>query len=206
MKTAAFTFFFILLLNPAKAQLKFILDDFEGLANGSSDLKLNGFFTFGTAKASVEQNAVQADPGYAGKRHITIKSGPGKDPAGWGKGIGLNIELDPNQDYLNFYVCQPAGNDSTALKIQLQEDDNEDKIYKKEHDDTWICFSKINPVSNPGNWQLLSMPLSKFKDGNPGGDGIFNCTYKKGKLLCIIISFENNGILKESQTISFDFI
>ena len=123
---------------------------------------------------------------------------------GWGKGVTLNIELDPTKDNLNFYVYQPEQMElADTIKIELQDDDNGDNSYEKESDDSWTYLQKIE---SKNTWQLISIPLSKFKDSNSGGDGVFNINYKQGKLLCFIISFMNADHLKTNQTWSFDFI
>jgi beta-mannanase len=48
--------------------------------------------------------------------------------------------------------------------------------------------------------------LSKFKDGNNGGDGRFNVSYKEGKLFVFIISFVHSKKGKKNQSWFFDFI
>ena len=56
-------FYFILCLlslnNYSIAQMKFIVEDFEGLAEGASDLKPNGIFVYGNIKANIESNTSQ---------------------------------------------------------------------------------------------------------------------------------------------------
>jgi beta-mannanase len=191
-----------------RSQLKFVVEDFEGLSDGTSDLKSNGIFTYGSVNASVEQNKniKHTSPDYLGERHITIKKTSQKNFAGWGKGISLNIELDPLKDHLNFYAYQASENIPYIITIQLQEDDNDNKTYEKQSDDAWVCKLEVKPNASIPQWQLISIPLNTFKDSNTGGDGVFNCTYKTGKLLTIILTFENATKLKKDQTISFDFI
>lgn len=187
-----------------RAQLKFVVEDFEGFANGNSHLKLNGVFTYGSLSATIEQAKIQQSslPDHFGDRYITLKKEFKRDFAGWGKGIGLNIELDPRKDRLNFYT-RMSGTIPLNFKIHLQEDDNDNNVYDKDLDDDWVCPQEIKPNSS---WQLISIPLDKFKDSNAGGDGIFNCTYRSGKLFTLIFNIENTKTLKENLTISFDFI
>lgn len=188
-----------------RSQLKFIIEDFEGFANGNSHLKLNGTFTYGNLTAQIEQtkNKENLIPDYLGDRFITVKRENKKDFGGWGKGIGLNIELDAGKDQFNFYFLYPYNNSPVLMKIHLQEDDNDNTTYEKESDDDWAFTQELEPNSS---WQLISIPLNKFKDSNPGGDGIFNCTYKKGKLLCLIFELENPKNVENGQSISFDFL
>ncbi|MBC7695345.1 MAG: hypothetical protein H7141_07875 [Burkholderiales bacterium] len=202
--------FFFILIHPCKSQLKFIIDDFEGFSNGTSDLKDNGVFSFGNIKASIVShlNLKRTPPDYLGNRYIILKNDIYKEFGGWGKGICVNVELDPANDYFNFYVNQPDPLSGKKIKIQLQEDDNDSNKYEKESDDNFVYTMEIVPSGK--EWQLVTIPLSKFKDENSGGDESFNCTYKKGKLLCFIISFENiqkgsYGSLKKNQEIYFDF-
>lgn len=201
----------LLSIKPLESQVKFIIDDFEGFANGSSEMKMNGVFSFGSIKLNIDthQNVKRNSPDYFGSRFISATNDFNKEYGGWGKGICLSIDLNPDKDYLNFYILQSNTTSGDNLKIQLQEDDNGSKVYEKNSDDNWIYELVLNKSSE--EWQLVSIPLSTFKDENSGGDGVFNCNYKEGKLLCFIISFLNNsneekGLLnKESQKTFFDF-
>lgn len=200
-----YLFIFCLLFfgtSPASAQLKFVVEDFEGFADGASDMKANGVFTYGNIKASVDYQT-GAQQTYSGERFIRLYKGGQMDFGGWGKGLNITIELDVTKDYLNFYVYQPPQNGCDSIKIELQEDDNDNSAYENERDDSWICFQQIE---NKNLWQLISIPLTKFKDSNPGGDGGFNINYKQGKLLTFNISFVNADHLKPDQTWSFDFV
>lgn len=204
------TFCSLFFINAALSQVKFVIDDFEGFANGSSEMKMNGVFAFGNIKVDIEthKNIQKTNPDYLGNRCLSAKNEINKEYGGWGKGICLSINLDPSKDYLNFYVYQPNDDFGNNLKIQLQEDDNGSKVYEKESDDLWVNELTLNKSSE---WQLVSIPINKFKDENTGGDGVFNCNYKEGKLLCFIISFIKNSKndkirFSKSQPILFDFV
>ncbi|HXB40658.1 MAG TPA: glycosyl hydrolase [Bacteroidia bacterium] len=210
IKIVGFVFLFLSITKPVAAQLKFVVEDFEGFADGSSDMKMNGVFTFGNCKAYIEHDETIQRPGagpdYLEKKSLTIKRSGNENFAGWGKGIGLNIELDATQDYFNFYVHQYAQNGITNVKIEIQEDDNDNNIYEKEFDDSWVFSYAIKNIAMPG-WQLVSIPLSKFEDDNLGGDEVFDCNYKNGKLFCIIMSFTDTiRPVKAEQIWYFDFI
>ena len=198
---------FLLLFSTAQqseAQLKFILEDFEGLANGQTDLKKEGLFAYGSAKTAGEQKTTTGS-GYSGERALKIEWN-GKDHfGGWGKGIGLNIELDVQQDYFNFYVHNPESNNrSNNIKIILQEDDNDNSIFEKDNDDSWYTTTKLE---NKDEWQLISIPLLEFKDENNGGDGKFNISYKEGKLFTFIINFADTvPPITNGSIWYFDFI
>lgn len=224
MKYILIILLFFTTFSKTKGQLKFLVEDFEGLIDGSSsqDNKQNGIFTFGNIKSSIVGKKSIA-LSYLGERCIRLDKEGELNYGGWGKGIGLNVELEPDQDNLNFFVYQSKGTENTTIKIELQEDDNGNNIYEKDFDDTWNYVHKLNPVASSGNntsnandpveWELMSIPLNKFKDGNLGGDGIFNINYKQGKLLTFIISFINPdegnkevNHIKNKQIGYFDFI
>lgn len=205
----------LLLTTTINAQLKYVVEDFEGFTDGAADLKANGVFTFGNIKAAVINDPTRhsGGSGYSGNRFLGLSKNGNLDYGGWGKGIGLNIELYPSQDYLNFYV---SGNSKCIIKIELQEDDNGNSVYEKNLDDAWdytLDMKNLSVPADKNNWNLVSIPLYKFKDSNPGGDGIFNVNYKQGKLICLVISFidpscfPGSGNVKNNNTIwSFDFI
>jgi beta-mannanase len=197
-----FLFFsFMLLSIPGiMAQLKFIIEDFEGIDYGPGDLKPNGIFIYGNTKANVD-GTLSNHESYSGERSIKINKEGGLTYGGWGKGISVNIELDVNTDFLNFYVYSGTSNNISTLKIELQDDDNGDHIFHKDHDDMWTSKNKIEAKNG---WQLISIPLSSFKDNNEGGDDGFNISYKNGKLLSLIFSFDETA--KSNQVWSFDFI
>ncbi len=187
----------------SNAQLKFILEDFEGLAEGQSNLKKEGLFTYGSARAQID-NMLTTGYGYSGARSLKIEWKKGELYGGWGKGIGLNMELNAQQDFLNFYMYSPKSNKrSDKLKITLEEDDNNNAIFEKDQDDSW---SYIMKKECKDEWQLVSIPLSDFKDSNKGGDGKFNISYKEGKLLTFIISFLDTNYINDHQAWYFDFI
>jgi len=199
---------FILLLMPlfisqrVAAQLKFVVEDFEGLANDPSLLSKNGIFFFGNASAQI--SATQAGVNYYEGKVLKVGQGKGGE-GGWGKGLGLFVELDVSVDHLNFYVSTET-NKSPPLKIELQEDDDGDGKYTKEKDDSWICVINAKKYIPEGNGaQLVSVPLSNFKDGNQGGDGIFNCGYKQGKLLSVMIALPKQRQPPQGL-LSFDFL
>lgn len=196
----------LVIFNCAPAQLKFIVDDFEGFCNGTADLQKNGVFAYGNCSVTIDHEGTEerknngAD--YLGDRYITISKKKTTEYGGWGKGIGLNVELDATTDHLNFYIHQKQ-NTNLVFKIELQEDDNGDDVYKVEQDDSWLHQYEVKPQAS-NEWQLISVPLKDFKDINGGGDGVFNCSYKDGKLLTLIVSI--TGDQSQESTFSMDFI
>jgi hypothetical protein len=184
------------------AQLKFLLEDFEGFDKGGRELGESGFFTFGDFKQDIETQKSTGAP-YSGLRCLKISKHGNSEFGGWGKGVSLNVELDQRYDHLNFYVFSEAQNSAATFRIELQEDDNSDGVYKKEQDDVWACCQKIE---NKGAWQLISIPLSKFVDSNPGGDAGFNISYHHGKLCVVLFSLEDAKAVKNNNSWYFDFL
>ena len=85
----------------------------------------------------------------------------------------------------------------------LEEDDDFNGTLDTDKDDSW--FYKV-PIVSSDKWQLISIPLKNFSDGNPAGDGQLNISRKSG-LHTIIFSYEN----PDKYTINttkwyFDFI
>src|SRR5690554_1665575 len=85
------------------AQLKYLVDDFEGMAENQSELKKEGCFSFGNANASA-QKTFTAEFGYSGHRSMEISWNGKKSFGGWGKGLGQMVDLVPGEDFLNFYI------------------------------------------------------------------------------------------------------
>jgi len=212
MKTAFIFLVFLNLSNMLNAQLKYIVEDFEGIADGPLNNKNgSGVFTYGNIKASISNkiNITNSQNTYLGERCIQIKQEGKMEYGGWGKGLGMNVNLNANQDYLNFYILSKAkDNFIDTIKIEIQEDDNDNNVYEKDRDDSWTYIIKPDEFPSMSKdksmWQLVSIPLNKFSDNNSGGDGDFNISYKKGKLFCVIFSFPNTS--KVSTDYAFDFI
>jgi len=189
---------------PLNAQLKFLIEDFEGMNDGVDDLKPNGCFTYGDVKISVDSKAHKQagnSGSYAGNKAIKVEVTGKGNFGGWGKGLTLNLELDADEDYLNFYIYNP---DEAVgkFRIEFQEDDNADNVYRKETDDNWSYLYSLNQKKN---WELVSIPLSKFKDVNPGGNGILDVGYKRGKLFSLLVNFEPD-LCNTKNVFYFDFL
>jgi len=196
---------FILLLfslQPISGQLKFLVEDFEGFENGGSDLRKNGLYTYGKFNAEVDSRNVTGST-YSGAKCVRVDKTGKIEYGGWGKGITMFVNLDFSKDYFNFYFFQPSSNSSSTLQISIQDDDNEDNQFTPERDDQWT-YTVVSSVKN--KWELISVPLSHFKDISPGGDGGFNISYLQGKLLGVMISFPNSLLLKDKESWYFDFM
>jgi beta-mannanase len=226
MKFITLLFTLLIFCTRSEAQLKYVIDDFEGAPDGPLTIKNgDGLFTFGNIKANIDSRiGIHSDhPNYLGERSIMLYKDGKVEFGGWGKGMGINVNLDVDHDYLNFYMyvsqkdVPKPGSFASTIKIELQEDDNNSNIYEKDQDDSWTYIQKIEPQTSSeykNAWKLISIPLNKFIDDNKGGDGIFNISYEEGKLFCFIVSFqdqsekplpeENNS--KKIQSCYFDFI
>lgn len=201
VRSIIFCFAFSLYSFAASAQLKFLIEDFEGLKENSADLEQSGLFRYGSCTVKTDTR-FSGHGAYNGKQVLSVTKKQSGDFGGWGKGITFYVDLDATTDFLNFYVLQnsAAGSD---LKVTLQEDDNEDSRYNKDQDDSWEVLVKI-PVSE--HWQLISIPLNSFKDLSPGGDGKFNVSYQTGKLLGILFNFADEKKVPLQHHIAFDFL
>jgi hypothetical protein len=199
---SVFAAFFIIFFLNGSSQLKFLVEDFEGMnESGQGDLPANGFFTFGNLRMSVEKTGT--GHGYSGDRSMRITRAGKFDHGGWGKGISSLVSLDQSVDYLNFYVKSERQNGPVKWRVELQDDDQIDKVYQKDRDDCWQHSVTIEPK---GDWQLVSIPLREFRDANPGGDGGFNFGQYGGSLLVLLFTLENASGAASKLSWSVDFI
>jgi hypothetical protein len=192
-----------MLTMPCMAQLKYLVDDFEGLADLQTDFKKEGLFAFGNAKISAQKN-LNTGKGYSGNRAIKVNWKGNEKFGGWGKGLGMLVELNPSEDYFNFYIYAPTANKRTdLLKIMIEEDDNANGKFEPQHDETWNYKLKVIPADA---WQLISIPLSDFYPTGKGGDKIFNTGYKGGKIFSLVFTFLDSSQIHVNQEWYFDFI
>jgi hypothetical protein len=187
---------------PWTDKILLLIEDFEGMNADTTALVKAKFFTFGSAKISLDHLHIDNNL-IASKTDLKVEWKGTDSYGGWGKGVGANIDLNPETDYLNFriYVPKSNGHDET-IKITLEEDDNDDGILEKDKDDVWVCKTDITAKNQ---WQIISIPLKSFTDDNQGGDHIFNIT-RKGGLHTIIFSFERPDLYTQNHTWYFDFI
>lgn len=183
-------------------QIVLLIDDFEGLKSDSNSVQKAGFFGYGRVKISLDSVRVDHDLS-ASKTCMKIDWRGNDSYAGWGKGVGKNVDLNTYTDYLNFRVLVPNGTGKEeTLLVRLEEDDNSNGILDETKDDSWGYKLKIIPQDK---WQLISIPLTDFSDSNVGGDSLLNIT-RKGGLHTIIFSFEQVEKYTSEHTWYFDFI
>src|ERR1035437_9264850 len=178
-----------------------LVEDFEGLTKVDS-LKKESFFTFGSVKISVDTILIDGNA-ISSKSSLKVEWDSTINYGGWGKGLGINIDLDPNTDYLNFRAYVPASNgNDEKIKIVIQEDDLNDGIYDPATDDEWNYIADIKAKNQ---WQIVSIPLKNFFDANKGGDGILNIT-RKGGLHNIAFGFNQPEKYTKHHKWYFDFV
>ncbi|HWY11741.1 MAG TPA: hypothetical protein VN026_10475 [Bacteroidia bacterium] len=179
-----------------------LVEDFEGLKGDSISLQKDRFFSYGSAKITLDSS--NTDKALIASKNTLKINWNGKETyGGWGKGVGKNIDLNTETDHLNFRVYIPKTNgDKDIIKIIVQEDDNNDGILQQDKDDSWY-YNITLPTSD--KWQFISVPLKDFTDGNPGGDGVLN-VLRKGGLHNIIFSFEQPEKYTTNSIWYFDFI
>lgn len=167
-------FFWILLgtLLNAKAQLKYVVYDFDGLNLGQTNLPdgdyKNNDLAYSIAASPLAASDVIGDRVL--QLDLTWQSGTGE----FGKTMNRFLQLDQSHDRLNFYIYNPTSNSGQVnVYATLTEDDNGDNIYEGNADDKWMSGAAV-PMS--AGWQLVSLPLSGFQNAG-GGNGIFDPGY-----------------------------
>lgn len=187
----------------AYAQVKTVIEDFEGFADGQTSFVNEGIYAYGDVRLMTEQK-VTTGFGYSGLRALKVEWNAEKFYGGWGKGLGLFKELDVNTDYFNFYVLSPKRNKQpTSIQIIIEDDDNGNAVFEPDDDEQWAYTVIVSPNEH---WQLFSIPLNQFKKINKAGDGIFNVNHKDGRLLTVAFNFQNAGELPATHQLWFDFL
>jgi hypothetical protein len=182
-----------------------LVEDFEGFdRNLKSDslLQTSGFFSYGSIKVDLDTDRVDNNL-LASATALKASWSPAEPYGGWGKGVGANIELNTQTDFLNFRILLPEGPlEGDQIKVMLQEDDDENGVLDEKKDDKWAYVFRIKPSPK---WQTLSVALTDFVHEGAGGDGIFNVT-RKGGLHNLIFNFERPDVYTPGYCWYFDFI
>jgi hypothetical protein len=186
---------------PWASRILLLVDDFEDMSD-NKDLERERLFTYGSARFSLNNDRVDKNP-MAGVSCLKVSWQPGEAYGGWGKGVGENIDLNSDNDYLNFRVFIPKSNgESDFIKIIFEEDDNDDGKLQKDKDDQWAATITL---PSKDEWQLVSIPLKDFVDDNEGGDHILNVN-RKGGLHTVIFSFQQPDKYTAQHVWYFDFV
>jgi len=183
-------------------KILFLAEDFEGFKADSLSLQKSKFFSYGSAKITLD--SLQPDDNLlASKACLKVEWNGKESYGGWGKGVGKNIDLNTLTDYLNFRVYVPKNNvHDEIITIRLEEDDNNDGILQQDKDDSFAY--KLN-IQVKDEWQFICIPLKDFIDTNTGGDNKLNIT-RKGGLHTIIFSLEQVQKYRGHHKWYFDFI
>ena len=80
------------------AQLKTVIEDFEGYGDGQTDMKEEGIFSYGGVDLMALQHITKGY-GYSGQRALEVKWQGKQWFGGWGVGIGMYKELSVATDY-----------------------------------------------------------------------------------------------------------
>jgi hypothetical protein len=169
----------------SESALKFVMYDFDGLDIGQTDLP-DGDFRNGDLQYHVSVNPLGASE-VPGDRCLKINLNWQGGRGEFGKSLLRFFELNSSTDYINFYLYNPPANGTDAvIHILIPEDDNGDGIYEDNADDKWIAAVTVSPASN---WQLISIPLSSFRDSSIGGNGIFDAGFTGNGGLLFSVSF-----------------
>ncbi|MCE3225914.1 MAG: glycoside hydrolase family 26 [Bacteroidetes bacterium] len=177
---------FILCLNIHRAQvLKSVIYDFDGFDAGATSLP-EGEYSFGDLSYSAEANPITTND-MLGDRVLKMNLNWAAGYGAFGRGISRYIEFNPNADYLNFYFYNPSSNNQSAnFEITLADDDDQSNNYNPANDDTW---KKTVSVAGSSGWQLISIPLKDFTDGNAGGNGVFDMAFTQNKGMLLVVEF-----------------
>jgi hypothetical protein len=182
-----------------------LVEDFEGFdKSDSTDAQLtsSGFFTYGSIGIGLDTAHVD-NHRLASATAIKAHWNTAEAYGGWGKGVGANIELNPQTDYINFRILIPDESlEEDQIRVMLQEDDDEDGQLDEQKDDKWGMIFTVKPSSQ---WQTISLPLKDFQHEGEGGDGILNIN-RKGGLHNVIFNFERSDKYPAGFTWYFDFI
>jgi hypothetical protein len=171
---------------PLHAQLKTVVYDFEGLPAGLTDLP-EGDYKFGDLTYQAAANPLQASD-MLGDGVLKIDINWSVNYGAFGRGTTRYLELDPATDFLNFYFYNPS-QQSAELVISIADDDDNSLAYEPTNDDSW---KKPFTISTNSAWQLVSVPLKDFTDGNSGGNGTFDIGWSPSKGMLLLVEFRFN--------------
>jgi beta-mannanase len=166
-------------------RLKSVIYDFDGFDNGQTDLP-EGDYSYGDVAYEAVSNPLGSSD-MLGDRVLRLELTWAGGYGAFGRGVSRYIELDPQNDKINFFFYNPLLNSQYAmLDVVIKEDDNQTNSLENDYDDTWIYS-----VAIPGGsgWTLYSLPLKDFFDSNAEGNGIFDVGFTQNKGMLLNIEF-----------------
>ncbi|MBA3899351.1 MAG: T9SS type A sorting domain-containing protein [Bacteroidetes bacterium] len=181
-----------------------IIYDFDGLNIGQTNLP-DGDYKLDDLSYQIASNPLNFSK-MLGDRVLKINLNWNRGSGTFGKGMSKFIELDVEQDYLNFYIYNPLNNSGDAsVEVAITEDDNGDFVYNTANDDIW---KKEIIIKKNSNWQLISIPLKEFTDGNTGGNGIFDAGFadSAGMVLQVRLKFTKPASSSVSDSYFIDML
>lgn len=168
-----------------RAQLKSVVYDFDGLTTGETNLP-DGDYKNNDLSYAVSPNPL-AYSDVIGDRVLKLNMNWQVGLGEFGKATMRFIELNAGTDYLNFYFYNPVSSSgSVPVQIIITEDDNQNNIFDGASDDKWIHNLSI---TQSGGWQLFSIPLNSFTDGNTEGNGVFDASYSNAAGMILSVGF-----------------
>lgn len=188
LKRAALSFIFLcfaLISQGQSGALKYIVYDFDGLNINQNNLP-DGDFGSNDLAYSIQANPLAASD-VLGDRVLRLNLNWNSGAGEFGKATSRFLELNQGADRLNFYFYNPTYNSGSAqVMVTISEDDNGNNTYESASDDKWTYNTSIG---TSGGWQLVSIPLSSFQDGNSGGNGAFDVSYTGAGGMLFTVSF-----------------
>lgn len=177
----------LLSINSSQSQvLKSIVYDFDGFDLNQTNLP-EGDYSYGDLSYEINNNPLQASD-MLGDKVLKLKLNWSAGYAAFGRGVSKYIEFDPNQDIFNFYFYNPASNNQAAVfDVRIAEDDNSNGLFETTSDDIW---KKSLNIPTGSGWQLVSIPLKDFTDGNAGGNGIMDIAFTQNKGMLLLVEFK----------------
>jgi beta-mannanase len=159
--------------------------DFDGFDIGQSSLP-EGDYSYGDLTYEIVANPLSASD-MIGDRALKLNINWLNGYAAFGRGTSRYVEFNHNQDYLNFFFYNPVANNQNAVvSVNIADDDNASNAYENTADDVW---KKLINIPGGSGWQLISIPLKDFTDGNSGGNGVFDIAFTQNKGMLLLVEF-----------------
>jgi hypothetical protein len=176
-------------IDRAAAQtLKSVVYDFDGFNLAQTDLP-EGDYSYGDLAYEVAANPLAASD-MLGDRVLKLSLNWSAGYGAFGRGISRYLELSQSGDRLNFFFYNPLANQQAAtVEISIADDDNLNYLYDAANDDSW---KKTISIAGAAGWQIISVPLSDFTDGNTGGNGTFDIGYSQNKGMLLLVEMRFN--------------
>jgi hypothetical protein len=169
--------------------LKSVVYDFDGFDLNATSLP-EGDYKYGDLTYQTVSDPLSTNSDVLGDRVLRMDLKWVNGYAAFGRGISRFVEMDAAKDVLNFYFYNPASNSQAAtIEITIADDDNDDQSYANASDDSW---EKVVSITGAAGWQLISIPVKDFSDGNTGGNGVFDVGFSPARGMLLLVEFRFN--------------